>query len=142
MGTLYTAADWVPRDDMAVLADCSVDTIRRDEKKHGLETRTDDAGRVLVNVGDFLRIGRLRDADLTAGATPAESAAVVRSRQAEAALREQVARLEGKLVQADLVVETLREQLGAKDKQLAKRDDQITQLTTLLGRFAAMGGAA
>jgi hypothetical protein len=29
-----------------------------------------------------------------------------------------------------------------KDKQLAKRDEQITQITTLLARLYASGGAA
>lgn len=138
----YTAADWVPRDDLAVLANRSTDTVTRDVKKHQLQTREDEAGRVLVNVGDFLRIGRLRDSDLTAGTTPAESAAIIRSRHAEADLREQLARLEGKLAQADLVVETMREQLVTKDKQLSKRDEQFTQLTHLLGRLSALGGAA
>ena len=138
----YTAADWVPRDDLAVLANRSTDTVTRDVRKHQLQTREDEAGRVLVNVGDFLRIGRLRDSDLTAGTTPAESAAIIRSRQAETDLREQLARLEGKLAQADLVVETLREQLVTKDKQLSKRDEQFTQLTHLLGRLSALGGAA
>lgn len=138
----FTAADWVPRDDLAVLANRSTDTVTRDVKRHQLQTREDEAGRVLVNVGDFLRIGRLRDSDLTAGTTPAESAAIIRSRQAETDLREQLARLEGKLAQADLVVETLREQLVTKDRQLAKRDEQFTQLTQLLGRLSALGGAA
>lgn len=138
----YTAADWAPRDDVAILANCSPDTIRRDVKRHELETREDESGRVLVHVDDFLRIGRLRDSDLTVGTTPTESAAILRSRQAESGLRERLAHLEGKLAQADLVIETLREQLTAKDKQLAKRDDQFTQLTSLLGRVSAMGGAA
>jgi hypothetical protein len=75
-----TAEDWITRDDMAVLIRKSDYTIRRDERAHGLRTRV-VAGRVLVNVGDFLRIERLRLEDLTAGATPAESAEVLRARQ-------------------------------------------------------------
>lgn len=129
----------MPRDD---LANRSTDTVTRDVKRHQLQTREDEAGRVLVNVGDFLRIGRLRDSDLTAGTTPAESAAIICTRQAETDLREQLARLEGKLARADLVVETLREQLVTKDKQLSMRDEQFTQLTHLLGRLSALGGAA
>ena len=71
----------------------------------------------MVHVDDFLRIGRLRDTDLTAGTTPTESAAILRSRQAETGLRERLAHLEGKLAQADMVIETLREQLAAKDER-------------------------
>ena len=142
MSTPYTAADWIPRDDLAVLAHCSTDTIRRDERKHELETRTDESGRVLVNVGKFLEIGRLRESYLTAGSTPAESAAMARSRQHESELRQQITRLEGKLDRTDLAVDILREQLSAKDKQLAKRDEQISTLTGLIGRLSAFGGAA
>lgn len=129
-------ADWVPRDDMALLTRTSVDTVRRDVKKHGLKTRDDAAGRVLVNVGDFITIGRLRDQDLTVGASPAESAAVIRSRELVAELRAQLARAQGRLDQAEPVVATLREQLASKDKQLAKRDDHVAQLTTLLGQLS------
>jgi hypothetical protein len=47
----HTPADWVTRDDMALLTRTSTDTVRRDVTRHGLETREDDTGRVLVNVG-------------------------------------------------------------------------------------------
>ena len=57
-------ADWIPRDDLAVLARCSVDTVKRDIKKHELNVREDEAGRILVNVEDFIRLGRLRSEDL------------------------------------------------------------------------------
>ena len=148
--TAYTAGDWITRDDMALLARCSVDTVRREERKlnakFNREPRTDEAGRALVNVGEFIELGRIRPEDLTLGTSPAESAAIIRSRQAETELREQSARLRGELDQAETVLATLREQLAVKDKQLAKRDEQITQLTTLLstslGRFHAAGGAA
>jgi hypothetical protein len=52
----YTAQDWIPRDGMATLPRCSVDTITRAAKKHQLETKVDDAGRVLVNVGDYSKV--------------------------------------------------------------------------------------
>lgn len=85
--TTLTGEDWIPRDDMAVLVHKSVDTVTREIKKHDLATRTDEAGRVLVNVGDFLRLGRIRPEDLTAGAIPAESAEVLRVRESLTALR-------------------------------------------------------
>jgi hypothetical protein len=93
----YTEQDWIPRDDMATLCRCSVDTVTRTVKKHQFDTRTDDAGRLLVNVGDFVRIGRLRAEDLTLGATPAESAEVRRARASIEALKIQVAELTGRL---------------------------------------------
>lgn len=135
--TGFTAIDWVTREDVVALTRTSIDTIRRDEKKHGLETRRDDAGRVLVSVADFIRIGRLREADLTTGSTPGESAAILRSRETLAQLRAQLARAEGGLEQAQTVIDTLREQLATKDRQLTKRDDHIAQLTALLGQMTA-----
>lgn len=135
----YTAQDWIPRDDMATLARCSVDTITRAAKKHQLETRVDDTGRVLVNVGDYLALGKLRTGDLAVGATPAESAEVLRARASLEALKIQVAELTGRLSLADATVETLREQLAVKDKQLGRQGDQISQL---IGRLGIVGGAA
>jgi hypothetical protein len=73
------AEDRITRDDMAVLAGTGPDTIRRDIKKHGLETDTDAAGRVLVPVADFREIGRIRPEDLTVGVTARESAQVLRA---------------------------------------------------------------
>lgn len=126
--------DWITRADIAALIRKSEDTVRRAEKKHSLETREDSAGRVLVNVGDFVSIGLLRPADLTTGATPAESAELVRTRETITALKAQVAELTGRLSEADLVRDTLRDQLGIKDKQLAQHSGQITQLIARLGQ--------
>jgi hypothetical protein len=140
-----SAEDWVTREDMAALMRVHPDTVRRACHKNELDTREDEAGRVLVNIGDFLRIGRLRPEDLTAGATPAESAEVLRARATVTALTAQVAELTGRLAQADLVRDTLREQLAVKDKQLAQQSSQLTQLTQLLGRLTQtgqLGGAA
>ena len=133
------AEDRITRDDIALLARTSPDTIRRDIKKHGLETDTDAAGRVLVRVADFLAIGRIRPEDLTAGATPGESAEVLRARETITALRMQVAELSGRLRHSDALVDTLRDQLGQKDKQLAKQADPVSQLIVRLG---ALAGAA
>lgn len=136
---IQTAEDWIPRDDMAQLIRSSVDTVKREAKKHDLTTRTDGAGRVLVNVEDFLRIGRLRPEDLTVGGTPAESAAMLRMRETVTALSAQVAELTGRLSQSDLVIDTLRDQITVKDKQL---NQQANQLTQLIGRLGTFGGAA
>jgi uncharacterized coiled-coil protein SlyX len=140
--TGLTSADWVTRDDLAALSRKSVDTVTRDVKRHDLQTRQDEAGRVLVNVGDFLALGRLRPEDLTAGNTPAESAEVLRARQSITELRERAAELTGRLGHADTLVATLREQLAVKDKQLAKQAEQITALIARLGGFGSTGGAA
>ena len=115
--TGLTSADWVTRDDMAALTRKSADTVTRDIKKHQLSAPADEAGRVLVNVGDFLEIGRLRPEDLTAGTTPAESAEVLRARETITELKERAAELTGRLGNSDTLVTTLREQLAVKDKQ-------------------------
>ena len=146
--TTVSAEDWITREDMAALMRSSTDTVRRDEAKirrlyeedgRPYETRTDEAGRVLVNVGDFVRIGRLRPEDLTLGATPAESAEVLRARDTITALKAQVAELSGRLAQTDLVRDTLREQLAVKDKQIGQQTALLTQLVARLGQG---GGAA
>ena len=134
-----TAEDWISRDDMAVLIHRSEDTVRRDERAPELQTRVGETGRVQVNVGDFLRIGRLRLEDLTAGATPAEPAEVLRARETITALRVQVGELTGRLRHSDALVTTLGEQLAQKDRQLAKQADHLTQR---VGRLGAFGGAA
>ncbi|RYP87711.1 hypothetical protein EKO23_04775 [Nocardioides guangzhouensis] len=56
-----------------------------------------------------------------------------------AGLRERAAELQGRLGHADALVETLRDQLSIKDRQLAKQGDQITQL---IARLGMIGGAA
>jgi uncharacterized coiled-coil protein SlyX len=119
---------WITRADMAALMRKSEDTVRRAEKKHQLETREDDAGRVRVNVGDLVRIGLLHPGDLTAGATPADPAEVLRARETVTALKTQVAELTGRLAHSDLVRDTLREQLAVRDKQIAQQANQLTQL--------------
>ena len=95
--TTIQSEDWITRADMAALMRSSEDTVRRAEKKHQLQTREDDAGRVLVNVGDFVGVGLLSPEDLTVGATPAESAEVLRARETVTALKAQVAELTGRL---------------------------------------------
>ena len=146
--TTVQAEDWITREDMDALMRSSTDTVRRDETKirklydddgRHYETRTDDAGRVLVNVGDFVRIGRLRPEDLTLGATPAESAEVLRAREVITALKAQVGELTGRLSESDLHRDALREQLAVKDKQIAQQAAHLTQIIAHLGQ---VGGAA
>ena len=76
MATASDAGEWLPRDDVSRLARVSIDTIRRDAKQHGLPTRTDAAGRILVNVEDVVRIGRLERNSRTGGS--ASNAAATR----------------------------------------------------------------
>lgn len=131
--TSLAADDWVSRDDMASLIRKSIDTVNRDCGKHQLATQAGPGGRVLVNVGDFLRIGRLRADDLPTASSAAESAEVLRARETVVALRVQVAELTGRLAHCDTLINTLLEQLGTKDKQLAKQADQLTQAIARLG---------
>jgi hypothetical protein len=48
---------WVTRKDAAALARCSQDSIVRTEKKHKLQTRTNDAKATLLNTDDLIRVG-------------------------------------------------------------------------------------
>lgn len=134
--------DWIPRADMAALMRKSEDTVRRIVKTNGLATRDGDAGRILVGVADFLRLGHLRPEDLLSGGTAAESAEVLRARDTITALTAQVGELTGRLANTDTLVTTLRQQLDVKDKQLAKQADQVSQLTTAIMRLATIGSAA
>jgi hypothetical protein len=140
--TTIQAEDWITRADMAALMNRHEDTVRRAERKHELETRKDDADRVLVCVADFLKLGLIRPQDLTLGATPAESAEVLRARETITALKAQVAELSGRLAESDVVRDTLREQLAVKDKQIAHQSTQLAQLTGIIGRLGQLGGAA
>ncbi|QGN58095.1 hypothetical protein [Nostocoides sp. HKS02] len=125
---LPAGQDWVLRADMAALIRKSEDTVRRLVTKHELATRTDDKGRVLVRVDDFVTLGHLRHEDLTAGLTPAESAQVLRARESVTALRVQIAELTGRLAAAEGLSDTLREQLAQKDRQIAKQGDLLSRL--------------
>ena len=130
---------WLPRADAATLARKSQDTIRRIVERHQLETRTDAAGRVLVNTADLVTLGHLRQEDLTAGASPVESVEVLRARETITALRVQVGELTGRLAHADVLIAALSDQLTQKDRQLAKNADHLSQL---IGRLGTLGGAA
>lgn len=120
--------DWIPRADMAALIRKSEDTVRRLVTKHDLTTRTDDKGRVLVRVDDFVTLGHLRAEDLTAGLTPAESAEVLRARESVTALRVHVAELTGRLTAAEQLSDTLRDQLAQRDRQLTKQGELLSRL--------------
>ncbi|QWC84460.1 hypothetical protein KLP28_12920 [Nocardioidaceae bacterium] len=130
------SGEWITREDLATLARRSVDTIRRDVERHSLDTRTDEKGRVLVNANDFLALGRLAPEDLRRGATPAESVAMTRARDEVGSLTAELARLEGRLEHLGRSEETLRDQLAVKDKQIAKLDETVKQLTALLTQLA------
>ena len=134
--------DWIPRADLAALMRKSPDTVRRAVDKHGLDTRTDDAGRVLVRVADFLRLGHLRAEDILPGTTATESAEVLRARDTVTALTAQVAELTGRIATTDTLVSTLRDQLDRKDKQLGRQSEQLSQLTQAISRLAGSRAAA
>lgn len=139
MHATSTDEQWLTRADLAQLMHCSPDTVRRLTRKHGLQERTDTGGRVQLNVADCVRTGMLTPEDLRTGATPLESAELVRSRDTVLSLRVELAGLTGRLNEADMVRDTLREQLSVKDRQIAQ---QATQITQLIARLSAAGGAA
>lgn len=135
-GAQATWEEWISREDVATLARRSVDTIRRDVERHCLTTRTDDKGRVLVDANDFVRLGRIAATDMRRGATPAESVAVTRARDEVTSLKADLARVEGRLEQLVLSESLLRDQLGAKDRQLAKLDETVKSLTAILNQLS------
>jgi hypothetical protein len=110
--------EWISRADAAALSGRSEDTIRRDERRHELETRLNPTGAVLLRLADLVRIGRIDRTTFTS-AGGADSAEVVRARDAVVVLKVQVAEMNGKLSFADALIASLTAQLEQKDKQLA-----------------------
>jgi chromosome segregation ATPase len=143
MSTTSSADEWISRDDAAVCAGASPDTIKRDIKKHDLETRTGPRGQVMTRVADLVRIGRIRPDALTE-ATGAETAELHRSRAQADAARTEAAQLAGRLQERERHTDLLHEQVREKDRQLKERDAQIRALTATVERLvlALQAGSA
>jgi hypothetical protein len=110
--------EWITRADAAALANCSQDSIRRDEHRHELPTKRNAAGAVTLRVSDLVSIGRIPPGALVVPAA-AESAEVVRARSTITELKVQAAEAAAKLKAADAMVAALLSQLEQKDKQIA-----------------------
>ncbi len=123
------ADDWVSRKEMAAVAGCSEDSIKRDARHHGLPTATGAKGEVLVRTSDFIRIGHLTAADLPTGLTGPQAAELRRVIADNARLTAQIGELTGRLVE-------VRSSRDVYVAQLTVKDEQITALTAVLSRSA------
>lgn len=110
--------EWVSRREMAQLARCSEDTIGRDIKPHGLETRTGLKGEVLVRVADFERIGRIKPGDVPTGLTGSQAAELRRVVAENARLTALVGELTGRLEESRASQDVVTAQLAVKDEQI------------------------
>jgi hypothetical protein len=110
--------EWVSRREMAQLAHCSEDSIKRDIKQHEVRTRTGLKGEVLVRVADFERIGRIQPGDVPTGLTGSQAAELRRVLADNARLTAQLGELTGRLEQARLSQDVITAQLAVKDEQI------------------------
>lgn len=130
-------AGWVTRAEMMRLTGKSEKTIKRDEAEHGLPTRTGPNGSVLVNVRDFVRIGRLRATDIPNGLTGSQAAEVLRLQEQVARLTAEKGELGGRLAEVREARDLAVGQIAVKDAQLKAKDEQIAQALRALARSAA-----
>jgi len=128
---------WVTRKDAAALARCSQDSIVRTEKKHKLQTRTNDAKATLLNTDDLVRVGLIRVEDLAAGGTGAECAELARTKEMVSQLRTEVGRQGGRLAEWDVFLDMLRQQVKEKDHQIRGLQTTIDRLTVAVSSRSA-----
>lgn len=136
------ADKWVTRREVAQLAGCSEDTIKRDVKTHTLETRLSDKGEVLVRVADFVALGRLQPQDVPTGLSAGQAAELKRVLADNVRLAAQVAELTGRLSAATAAQDVVIAQLGVKE---AQTQDLLALARAVAGaapRLAAVGAAA
>ncbi len=77
-GALDTAEEWLTRPRIGQLAGKNEQTIDRDIKKHGFESRSLPNGTKLFRVSDFIRIGRIKATDIPNGLTAGQAVEVLR----------------------------------------------------------------
>lgn len=129
-------SNWVTRAVMMRLTGKSEKTIKRDEKDHGLETRTGANGSVLVNIEDYVRIGRLQPTDIPNGLTGSQAAEVLRLQEQVARLTAEKGELGGRLAEVREARDLAVGQIAVKDAQLKAKDEQIAQALRALARSA------
>jgi hypothetical protein len=120
---------WVTRKEAAALARCSQDSIERTEKKHKLETRTNDAGATLLNLDDLVRVERVRADALTASKSGAECAELALAKEQVNQLRTEVGRQGGRLAEREAFLDMLRQQVKEKDHQIPRCHGQSASVT-------------
>ena len=77
-GAMDTAEDWLTRPRIGQLVGRNEQTIDRDIKRHGFESRSLPNGTKLFRVSDFIRIGRIKATDIPNGLTAGQAVEVLR----------------------------------------------------------------
>lgn len=110
--------EWLPREALAELGGCSLDTVRRVQRENSLATQTGANGTVLLRLGDLIDLGRVAASVLDPKVSGREVADAI-------ALRREV---------EDLRIEraTLSERLAACAKYEHLLQAQIATLTTVV----------
>jgi len=135
------ADDWLTRKEAAVLMGRSEDTVKRAIQRYGLATRTGDNNATLLRLGDLVDRGLIAADNLPAAGNAAQTLADLRRVQADlAAASQQLAAHAARLEERAGVIEQLKAQLSAKDKQLDNLYRIMQNLSA--GAPTRLGGAA
>lgn len=119
------------------LAGKNEQTIDRDIKRHGFESRSLPNGSKLFRVSDFIRIGRIKATDIPNGLTAGQAVEVLRLQEQVAALLRENGELRGRLEEVRGAGDLMRAQLDAKDSQIRASDSNLRAALTLATRTAA-----
>jgi len=120
---------WIDRTETSKLAGCSVDTVKRHQKRHVLDTRTAPNGATTMRLGDLVDTQLVPSSVLDADISAREVAQAVHVRHDLGRLREEHAALQGRH-QAQQDVESL---LRA---HIATLNDLVTALRVGLKQVA------
>ena len=136
-GAMDSAEDWLTRPRIGQLAGTNEQTIDRDIKRHGFESRSLPNGTKLFRVSDFIRIGRIKATDIPNGLTAGQAVEVLRLQEQVAALLRENGELRGRLEEVRGAGDLMRAQLEAKDSQIRASDSNLRAALTLATRTAA-----
>ncbi|CAB4976131.1 MAG: hypothetical protein F2840_18360 [Actinobacteria bacterium] len=117
-GALDTAEEWLTRPRIGQLAGKNEQTIDRDIKRHGFESRSLPKGSKLFRVSDFIRIGRIKATDIPNELTAGQAVEVLRLQEQVAALLRENCELRGRLEEV---------RCGRIDARPARREGQSDQ---------------
>ena len=136
-GALDPAEEWLTRPRIGQLAGKNEQTIDRDIKRHGFESRSLPNGTKLFRVSDFIRIGRIKATDIPNGLTAGQAVEVLRLQEQVAALLRENGELRGRLEEVRGAGDLMRAQLEAKDSQIRASDSHLQTALSLATRTAA-----
>lgn len=146
------------RPDMATAINKSVDSVRRIIKTHNLPTTTSADGRIFVHPDEFNRLGYKvtlpTDLPETSGAVIVELerarttinkhvATIGENNETILKLTADHAQVSGQLATMSIALDTLRDQLQENKKQLSAKDQQLARYADWLSQWVRhQGGAA